>query len=191
MTAVSGTRVRARTSLVVLFAVYLFLLAWIVLWKLEFPWLGEEGQRVIKLVPFVPGTGTGASDPLEVVANVVLFVPFGLYLGLLAPPWSWWKAASAVAAASLGLEIAQYILAVGSSDVTDLIANTAGGLAGFGLLAVARRTLRARTAGVMTRACSIGTVLALVATGLVVAAPVHDAPPGGGAGLHRTLPARP
>ena len=36
------------------------------------------------------------------------------------------------AASSLILEIAQLITAVGSSDVTDLIVNTVGGLAGLG-----------------------------------------------------------
>ena len=48
-----------------------------------------------------------------------------------------------VAGASLGLEVAQYVLAVGSSDITDVVVNTAGGLAGIGLLALARRRLRA------------------------------------------------
>ena len=34
---------------------------------------------------------------------------------------------------SLILEISQYILAVGRTDVTDLITNTCGGMAGVGL----------------------------------------------------------
>jgi hypothetical protein len=68
-------------------------------------------------------------------------------------------------------------LAVGSSDVTDLVVNTAGGLAGIGLLALARRRLQARTATVMTRVCLIGTVLALLASGTFVASPLRYAPP--------------
>ena len=141
------------------------------------PWVGEAGWRIVKLVPFVATSDAGASTPFDVVANLALFVPFGLYLGLLAPSWPWWKAAGAVAAASLGLEVAQYVLAVGSSDLTDVVVNTAGGLAGLGLLALAQRRLGARTAAVLTRACTIGTVLAVLAGALVVASPMRFGPP--------------
>jgi glycopeptide antibiotics resistance protein len=175
------SREGGRVLLVVLFVVYLALLGWIVLWKLEVPYVGGGALRLIKLVPFVPSAGAGASEPFEVVANGLLFVPFGLYLGLLAPSWPWWKAAGTIAGASLVLEVTQYVLALGSSDVTDLVVNTAGGLAGIGLLALARRGLRARTATVMTRICSIGTVLALLATGIFVASPLRYGPPRDGA----------
>ncbi len=162
--------------LFVLFAVYLVLLAWIVLWKLEVPYIGGV-LREIKLVPFVPSAGAGASKPFEIVANFVLFVPFGLYLDLLAPSWRWWTAAGTVAGTSLILEVAQYALAVGRTDVTDVVVNAAGGLTGFGILALTRRRLRLRTTTVMTRVCSIGTVLALLATGIFVASPLRYAPP--------------
>lgn len=160
----------------ILFAVYLILLTWVVLWKLELPYVGVGALREVKLVPFVPSTGYGASAPVEVVANVVLFVPFGLYLGLLAPAWRWWKVAGVLAGASLVLEVAQYSLILGSSDITDLVVNTAGGLAGLGLLARARRRLQERTGAVMTRVCAIGTVLSLLAVGIFVVSPVHYAP---------------
>jgi glycopeptide antibiotics resistance protein len=98
-------RAGGRVLLVVLFVVYLFLLAWIVLWKLEIPFVGGGGLRQIKLVPFAATAGAGASAPFEIVANFVLFVPFGIYLGLLAPLWPWQKAACVVAGASLILEV--------------------------------------------------------------------------------------
>ena len=127
----------------------------------------------------LPWAEVPATRQTKVVANVVLFVPFGLYIGLLAPSWPSWKVAGAVAGTSLVLEVAQYVLAVGSSDVTDVLVNTAGGLAGIGLLALARRGLRARTTTVMTRVCSIGTVLALLASGIFFASPLRYAPPRG------------
>lgn len=172
----TGPRARATTVLALLFAVYLVLLVWIVLWKLEVPWVGDEERRVVKLVPFVPAAGAGASRPLEVVANILLFVPFGVYLGLLAPRWSSWRAVGPLAGASLALELGQYVLAVGSTDVTDVIVNTTGGLAGIGLVALARRRLGARTAAVMMHACSIATILVLVVSGMVVASPLRYAP---------------
>ena len=72
--------------------------------------------------------------------NILLFIPFGLYLGLLAPSWRWWKATGVFVGASLVLEVIQHLLSTGSFDITDVIVNTAGGLAGLGLLALARRT---------------------------------------------------
>jgi glycopeptide antibiotics resistance protein len=164
-----------HVQLSVLFGVYLVLLAWIVLWKLELPYIGEAAglPRPIKLVPFIPSAEAGGSAPLEVVANVVLFVPFGLYLGLLAPRWPWWKASGVFVGASLILETIQYLLSTGSFDTTDVIVNTTGGLAGIGLLALARRRFQARTIAVMTRGCLAGTVVALLAIGIFVASPLH------------------
>lgn len=171
-----------------LFVIYLALLTWIVLWKLEIPYLGWSGMRHIKLVPFAPTARAGASEPIEVAVNVLLFVPFGLYLTLLAPSWPWRKAAWAVAGASLTLEVAQYALAVGSSDFSDVLANTAGGLMGIGLLTLARRKLPGRTVRVMRLVCSAGTALALLAAiGVVVASPLRFGPPGDVPGM-RTDP---
>ena len=81
------SREDGRALLVMLFVIYLALLTWIVLWKLQIPYLGWRGMRHIKLVPFPPTARAGASEPLEVAVNVLLFVPFGLYLTLLAPSW--------------------------------------------------------------------------------------------------------
>ncbi|MFE7405038.1 VanZ family protein [Isoptericola sp. NPDC057559] len=171
---------RPRPLLILLFAAYLALVTWTVLWKLDVPFTGEAGQRVVKLVPFAATAHAGASDPVEIVLNLLIFLPFGVYLGLLVPAWPWWKVAGALAGASALLEVAQYVLAVGSSDVTDVVVNTAGGLAGLGVVALARRALRARTAGVVTRWCAAGTALALLAAGLFAASPVRltGPPPG-------------
>lgn len=162
--------------MVAAFVVYLVLLAWVVVWKLQVPYVGEGALRHIKLVPFAPTAEDGASEPFEVIANVVLFVPFGVYLGLLAPSRPWWKLAGVVAGSSLALEVTQWILSVGSCDITDLVVNTAGGLAGLGVLAVVRRRLQDRTGPVMTRVCSIGTVLFLLAAGIFIASPMQYAP---------------
>ena len=172
-----GPRQPARSGwLVVLFGVYLVLLVWIVLWKLEVPYIGGGGLRHIKLVPFVSTAEDGASEPLEVIANVVLFVPFGVYLGLIAPSWPRWRLGGVVAGTSLLFEVTQWVLSVGSCDITDLIVNTAGGLAGLGLLALARRRFHDRTGPVLTRMCAIGTALFILAAGIFVASPLHYAP---------------
>ena len=161
-----------------MFAVYLVLLAWTVLWKLHEPFIGRNDMREIKLVPFVASGGFGASAPFEVAMNLVIFVPFGVYLGMLAASWPVWRTLAASAACSVTLEAAQFLLASGSSDVTDVIVNTTGGLVGLGLIAVARRRLRARTAVVVTRFCVIGTALAVVLVGVHIASFPQLPPPG-------------
>ena len=164
--------------MVVLFVVYLVLLAWAVLWKLDAPYIGEAAllPRPLKLIPFLPSAEAGGSAPIEIVANFLLFVPFGVYLGLLAPTWRWLKWTGMLVGASFVLETTQHLLSVGSFDTTDIIVNTAGGLAGLGLLALARRRLHARTVVVMTRVCLIGTVVSLLTVAIFVASPVHYRP---------------
>ncbi|HET7820601.1 MAG TPA: VanZ family protein [Ornithinibacter sp.] len=188
---VTPTRAPAGGRLATLFVVYLVLLVWTVLWKLEVPWVG--GDRMVKVVPFVATDGAGASAPLEVVVNLLLFVPFGLYLGLLVPGRPWWALAGAVAGSSLALEVGQYLLAVGRSDATDVVVNTGGGLVGLGLAAAARHRAGAGAARAMTRACAVATALTLVVAGLYLVSPRHvvhvrDVGPLARVDLPRTVP---
>lgn len=165
-----------RRWLAVLFAVYLVLLLWVVLFKLDVPFIGDDDLRRLKLVPFAAGGGVSANTPFELGVNVLLFVPFGLYLGLLAPRWPWWKAIGVTASASLLLEMVQYVLAIGVSDVTDVLVNAVGGLAGYGVLAWIRHGLGERTTAVMVRICAWATALALLAAGAFAASPLRYGP---------------
>jgi glycopeptide antibiotics resistance protein len=166
-----------RRAVAAFFAVYLVLLVWIVLWKLGVPSTGHV--RALKLVPFVAGDGYGASTPMEMTANVLLFVPLGAYLGLLAPRWRWWAVTGVGALVSVALETAQYVLAVGSTDSSDVILNTAGVLLGVAALAAARGLHRARGPRVIAWACALVTVLAVAGTAAVVTSPIHLHPPRG------------
>jgi glycopeptide antibiotics resistance protein len=185
MTTATAKRSSTTVATIVLFVVYLALLTWIILWRLELPYAGATA-RVVKLVPFVAAPGFGASAPSEVLANILLFVPFGLYLGVLAPSWSWWRAGAVMAGTSILYEIVQFLLAVGSSDITDVITNTAGGLAGFALLVLLRRRAGDRADTRAAQALGILTVLAVIACGLFFVSPLHYGPPDHGR-LHRSL----
>lgn len=163
---------RRRALLVGLFSVYLALLVWVVVWKLEPPYIGAGEPRAIKLVPFVQTREAGASAPLETLANLLLFVPFGAYLGLLRPRRSVGSLAT-IAATSLAMETAQHVLVVGMPDSTDVIMNVAGGAVGLAGVALVRRALRARTLPVMTRFAAAATVCAVLATTAFLASPLH------------------
>jgi glycopeptide antibiotics resistance protein len=156
-----------------MFGIYVILLTWVVLWKLEVPYVGTGVLRNIKLVPFAPSGGAGGSAPSEVALNLVLFVPFGVYLGLLAPSWAWWQRLAAIAGTSLAFEVTQYVLAIGRSDISDVMTNTAGGLLGLGLLALARHRFGSRTATVMTRICGVGTIVVVFAAAAFIVSPLH------------------
>jgi len=163
-----------RRALGVLFAVYLTLLVWTVLFKLHAPFIGRDDMRQVKLVPFAAGEGFGPSSTLEVMLNLLLFIPFGVYLGMLARRWPVIGAALTIASTSFALEVTQYVLAVGSSDVTDVIVNTAGGVVGLAIARVVRGRGVARLGVIMT-------VLALLAVGAHIASfPTMPAPGAGG-----------
>lgn len=152
-----------------LFAVYLILLVWIILFKLQLP--GEELAHIrgINLIPLYYETDVSLRLHIkEVLENVLIFVPYGIYLCMLSERLSAWGKAGILLGTSLALEAAQYILAIGCSDITDVLTNTAGGLLGMGLYRVLFLLLRdrRRTDRVISILAAVATVLLL---GLITA----------------------
>ena len=173
-----AVRTRPSKLLIALFGIYLVLLVWVILWKLEKPWVGEAAllPRPLKLVPFVASGDAGPSNPEEVLANILLFIPFGLYLGSLARSWKWWQLTAVFLGASLVLETSQHLLSTGSFDTSDLISNTLGGLAGLGILTLARRRFGARLPAIGIRVAVIGTAVSLVAIAVLIVGPFRYGP---------------
>lgn len=177
-------------TLRIVFAVYLGILVWTVVWKLHVPFVGPlisaVDTRAIKLVPFVANRGFGASAPFEVAMNALIFIPFGAYLAVTAPRWALWRIAATAAVASLGLESLQFVLVLGRSDITDVIMNAVGAVAGAAVLGVMRRALRERTEAVTAVLSIAGTVAVLVA---VLAYGVSSAElPAVGPGMRGSVP---
>lgn len=71
------------------------------------------------------------------LGNIALFVP--LASGLYARTKSFLIAVGASCAASVGIEITQYVFALGYTDIDDLFFNTIGGVLGAGLMVVIPR----------------------------------------------------
>ncbi|MET0859418.1 MAG: VanZ family protein [Microbacterium sp.] len=176
MTVYRDAAIRPRHVLVTgMFVVYLALLVWLVLFKLHAPYIGGAEDRTLKLVPFVAADGLGSNAPREVLANLVLFVPFGILMGLVAPSWSWWKTLGSVALFSAALETAQWVFAIGAADLTDVIVNTAGGVLGMLLLGLSRLAFGPRARGAWAVILAIGLVGAVLALAL---SPLSPAPGG-------------
>ena len=115
----------------VLFGLYLLTLLWLLLFKISYDIpsiLADHQTRSLNLVPFVGWGHTGVS---ETVSNVITFIPFGLLLGLSNRSAALWRLLLIVFAFSVVVEALQFVLAIGTTDITDVITNTVGGLVGL------------------------------------------------------------
>lgn len=165
-------RSRRSKAVAVAFCVYLFLLVWLVLFKLSVPWMGDAAMRHVKLVPYVSTVELSSGTPLEMLGNVLLFVPFGMYLALLSPRLPWWKVTGLFVGTSLFFEVTQYVLAIGSSDTTDIVNNTAGGVLGWTIVVLLLR-FWPRLGGALARFCIVLTVAAAVLCVGFFLSPLH------------------
>jgi len=115
----------------VLFVVYLIAIVWILLFKLGVHF-SSMGNRSINLIPFsAPVILNGKMDYGEMIMNVLIFLPLGIYAGILFKRWSLGIKLLLFFLVSLIIEGFQYILAVGAFDITDIINNTLGGIIGL------------------------------------------------------------
>jgi glycopeptide antibiotics resistance protein len=105
--------------------VYAFFLVWAILWKCGIPFIGDGSERTINLLPF------NGNTRWELEFNVAVFMPFGFCLAAVMRKLTLPKLVLATLTASLVLETIQFALAVGRSDVTDLLMNIIGGVIGI------------------------------------------------------------
>lgn len=76
---------------------------------------------------------------VEFIANIAMFVPFGVLVPLAFPSCAWWLTALLGFATTITIELAQRALPSRYSTVSDVLANTFGTLAGLALLWALRR----------------------------------------------------
>ena len=121
----------------VVFVVYLSALLWLVLFKFSFAPPTTQVQ-VLNLVPFA---GNGIREMWD---NFIVFIPFGLLLSATFKQLDLRRRLMTIGLFSLALEVTQFIFAIGATDITDVIMNTLGGLAGLGFYDFIRRQRRTR-----------------------------------------------
>jgi glycopeptide antibiotics resistance protein len=113
-----------------LFIIYLITIIWILLFKLgvRFSYMGN---RSVNLIPFSDiFNPNGKIDFMEIILNVMIFLPLGIYAGVLFKRWSFGNKLIFFFLISLLIEGLQYILSVGAFDITDIITNILGGIIG-------------------------------------------------------------
>ncbi|MCK7637832.1 VanZ family protein [Corynebacterium sp. P7202] len=101
------------------------------LWRPE-----NQRTRSLELVPLAEAfRGSSWFAPLfDGIGNVAFFVPFGVLLYIILGSGSnpLRRVTLVGAAVSLGIEMLQYVFALGHSDVTDILFNTLGAFLGAG-----------------------------------------------------------
>lgn len=68
------------------------------------------------------------------IMNIIVFLPVGLLIGMGFPRWSWGKAIGLGCIISISIEVMQYILKRGFSEMDDVIHNTLGCVIGYGVV---------------------------------------------------------
>ena len=115
-----------------LFIVYLIILTWIIVFKLQFSIGDLSGHRSINLIPFYESMiVNNRLDVSEIIENIFVFIPFGVYISMIKENSSFLKKVIPIACTSLFYEIVQFVLDIGASDITDFITNTFGGIIGI------------------------------------------------------------
>lgn len=131
-----------RALLILAAALYALALAYVLFfWSTAIGY--DSGWRSLNLsllsgiaAAYLSGDGLAGS---QFMLNILLFVPLGFLLPLLFPrrAGALWRSALIALSVTLAAETIQYFIGR-SADITDVIANFAGGVAGYALYALAR-----------------------------------------------------
>ena len=136
-------RKRLKIIISVLFIFYLVILVWVILFKLQFAVSDIDHIRSVNLIPFHYSTAAGEQFHVkEVRDNVLIFIPFGILLSMLAYGMKLRNKFLIMFGTSLVLETMQFILSIGSTDITDLITNGLGGVIGIALYALLLKVVK-------------------------------------------------
>ncbi len=110
-----------------LLALYLIMLIWLVLFKLQFDISSilHRHHRSLNLTPFAYALKG------DVILNCLFFIPFGVLLNVVFKKTGFVIKFLFILGFSLTAELLQFSLAIGVTDITDLISNSTGGLIGL------------------------------------------------------------
>lgn len=130
-----------RESAVFLFYLYFFSLIAITVIRggahLKDWWTLPHTPETVQLIPILVTLRQGRAGAwyliYPIAGNILWFLPFGAFWAALRPGHRWWQAALGSLGLSVAIEIVQWLLLSGVSDIDDVIFNVLGGILGFGL----------------------------------------------------------
>ena len=151
---------RQRNLTRILFAVYFLILVWILLFKMSFSLDELYKNRSINLIPFMGSVIVNGRIYInEIIDNILVFIPLGIYICMLKEDWSILRKISVGFFISLGIEVLQFILAIGATDITDLLGNTLGGILGIGVFYLFSKLFKNKTNKIINTLALIATIL--------------------------------
>lgn len=158
---------KVKTFASLLFVLYLIILVWIILFKLQFKLSSMDHVRIVNLIPFHYTNAVAELFQIrEIRDNVLIFIPFGVLLSMLAPKMKLRSKLFIIFGTSFSLEVMQYILSIGVTDITDLITNVSGGLIGIFLYTVLLKSIKDKQK-IDTAISIFGGIIAVLFSGLM------------------------
>lgn len=148
----------------IVFGLYLFLLAWLVLFKFATNLSGVPSMRSINIIPFYYDQET-SSHFEEVLYNILVFIPLGVYIQIFKEDLKLSKKCVVVFLISFLFEVVQFVFALGASDITDIIGNTFGGIVGVFLCITIKRIAPKKYVSTIN---ALGMFSEIIAIGLLV-----------------------
>lgn len=162
---------KKNTLTIVLFMIYVLALIWIILLKLQFSFTEIDRVRSINLIPLQGSVIINGIVSLnEIFDNIIVFIPFGIYINMLKNKWSFIQKVLPIISVSLTFEVLQFIFAIGRTDITDLLGNTLGGIIGIFIYAVLLKIFKNKTIKIINTVALILTVCALALITLLLIA---------------------
>lgn len=96
---------RQKVITISLLVIYLLSLIWIILFKMTLSFNELPHIRNINLIPFADSVIINNQiDFEEIIQNIIIFIPFGMYLSMLKPNWTFIKKVVPIASVSLLFE---------------------------------------------------------------------------------------
>jgi len=122
-------KINPTKATVVALIIYCFVLTWVIMFKCNLLISDMRfGYRSITFVPFRQFDRIGYLA--DYLLNIVVYIPMGIYVCTFLKNKSFALKIAVVAISSILFEVVQYIIAFGSSDISDVISNTLGGIIG-------------------------------------------------------------
>lgn len=125
-----------NTLFIIGFIFYTLFILWNILFKYVSPLEIFSNDRffsqTLNIIPF-NDVFKGNFNKMDIYGNVILFIPFGIYINMIIKDAKLSKSICIIAVISFIFEVIQYILGIGASDITDIITNTIGGIIGIGI----------------------------------------------------------
>lgn len=147
----------------IIFGIYLFLLTWLILFKfsISIEQISQLNIRNINLIPFKESViVNGKLELKEIIYNILVFVPLGVYVQIFKPDWAIYKKILVGFVLSFSYETIQFIFAIGASDITDLIGNSLGCIGGIGLCLLLKKMFIKRYISIIN---IIGIIIEIIA----------------------------